>query len=113
MAERAGGQLRIGVDATNLLHDRRGIGRYVRALLRRWLDGVTVVDVTLLVAHPIPWLFGRRLASLLDVASVQVASRASTRRREFDVVWHPWNGIFFDSGSRDVATIHDVWLFVD
>src|SRR5579863_5964916 len=106
MAERADGHFRVGVDATNLLHDRRGIGRYVRAVLRRWLDGVTVVDVTLLVAHPIPWLFGRRLASALDVAGVQVAARASALRRQFDVVWHPWNGIFFDSGSLDVATIH-------
>ena len=113
MADRTDGRLRIGVDATNLLHDRRGIGRYVRALLRRWLDGVTDVDVTLLVAHPLPWMFARRLASSLDVAGVQVATRTSAPRRRFGVVWHPWNGIFFDGGVRDVATIHDVWPFVD
>lgn len=106
--------LHIGVDATNLMTDRRGIGRYVRALLRRWMhDREERVRVTLLVPHLLPRLVAPRLAGELGVAHIATERQAASRRRGFDVVWHPWNGIFFDSGARDVATIHDVWPFVD
>ena len=106
--------LHIGVDATNLLTDRRGIGRYVRALLRRWIahDGQRI-DVTLLVAHALPGLVARRFAAELGARTVRVEGRSAARRRPFDLVWHPWNGIFFDTAAPDVATIHDVWPFVD
>lgn len=106
-------RLRVGVDADNLLHDRRGIGRYVRALVGRWLSGEGDVDITLLVSHPFPGMLTKRLAAAIDVTSVAVANRSYARRRGFDVVWHPWNGIFFRTDCRDVATIHDVWPFVD
>ena len=106
-------RVRIGIDADNLLHDRRGIGRYVRALVRHWLAGGDGIDLTLLVAHPFPGMLAKRLASELSVASVAVANRSYARRHGFDVVWHPWNGIFFRTDCRDVATIHDVWPFVD
>jgi len=106
-------RLRIGVDADNLMHDRRGIARYVRALLRRWLSSDGDVDLTLLVSHPFPGMMTKRLAAALGVARVAVANRSYARRRGFDVVWHPWNGIFFRTDCRDVATIHDVWPFVD
>lgn len=95
------------------MHDRRGIGRYVRALVRRWLASDDGVDLTLLVSHPFPGMMTKRLAAALGVARVAVANRSSARRRGFDVVWHPWNGIFFRTDCRDVATIHDVWPFVD
>lgn len=106
-------RLRIGVDADNIMHDRRGIGRYVRALLRRWLASDDDVDLTMLVSHPFPGMLTKRLATALGVARVAVANRSYARRRGFDVVWHPWNGIFFRTDCRDVATIHDVWPFVD
>ena len=112
-ADRVSPHLRVGIDADNLMHDRRGIGRYVRALVGRWLAGDGDVDVTLLVSHPFPGMLTKRLAAALDVASVAVANRSYARRRGFDVVWHPWNGIFFRTDCRDVATIHDVWPFVD
>lgn len=106
-------RLRIGVDADNLFHDRRGIARYVRALLRRWLTSDDDLDMTLLVSHPFPGMMAKRLASILGLQRVAVANRSYARRRGFDVVWHPWNGIFFRTDCRDVATIHDVWPFVD
>lgn len=106
-------RLRIGVDADNLLHDRRGIARYVCALLRRWLTSDEEIDLTLLVSHPFPGMITKRLAATLGLARVAVANRSYARRRGFDVVWHPWNGIFFRTDCRDVATIHDVWPFVD
>jgi glycosyltransferase involved in cell wall biosynthesis len=112
-ADRVSARLRIGVDADNLMTDRRGIGRYVRALVGRWLGRDGDVDVTLLVSHPFPGMLTKRLAASLDVPSVAVANRSYARRHGFDVVWHPWNGIFFRTDCRDVATIHDVWPFVD
>ncbi|MBV8670279.1 MAG: hypothetical protein JO098_00825, partial [Candidatus Eremiobacteraeota bacterium] len=70
------GPLRLGVDAHNLLHDRRGIWRYARAVLQRWIvlrpDRVKVV---LLMQHPWPRILKRALARLLAVESVSVARR--------------------------------------
>jgi glycosyltransferase involved in cell wall biosynthesis len=104
--------LRVGADALNLLHDRRGIGRYARALLSRWLRREDV-DVVLLVPHLFPWLVSGPLARELGAQRVKVDRRSRSARRGLQVAWHPWNGIFFNSGTRDVATIHDVWPFVD
>lgn len=113
-ADRAPAPLRLGVDASNLLHDRRGIGRYARALLRRWIERDSDrVEVTLLLPNLFPGLAAGKLASELGTQRVAVGSRSRSRRRGFDVAWHPWNGIFFDSGAPGVATIHDVWPFVD
>jgi len=110
---RQSGGLRVGVDALNLLHDRRGIGRYARAVLHAWLtDERHRVDVTLLVPQLFPGLIARRLAAECGVPSVKVRRRSRARHLDLDVVWHPWNGIFFESGCRDVAVIHDVWPFV-
>lgn len=105
--------MRVGVDALNLLHDRRGIGRYARALLQRWIaDDSRQIDISLLVPHIFPPLVAGRLAREVGAPHVNVGRRARLGRA-FDLAWHPWNGIFFPSGSRDVATIHDVWPFVD
>jgi len=104
----------IGVDAHNLQHDRRGIGRYARALLHRWMSGdVGRARITLLVANLFPGLAARRLAAECGVACVDVRRRTDAPRLGFEVAWHPWNGIFFPSGTRDVVTIHDVWPFAD
>ena len=113
-AERMRRPLAVGVDAHNLLHDRRGIGRYARALLRRWIvrDAARIRTV-LLVPNAIPAFVAGALARELDVERVVVRRRASALRSHLDLAWHPWNGIFFDSGTTDVATIHDVWPFVD
>lgn len=117
MSPRADGAIapiRVGVDATNLLTDRRGIGRYARALLRRWIErDAGRVDLTLLVSNAFPSLVAGKLAAEIGVARVAVDRSSRAGRRKFDLAWHPWNGIFFDSGTRDVATIHDVWPFVD
>lgn len=104
--------LRVGADASNVLHDRRGIGRYVRAVLRRWVQREDI-DVVLLVSEALPWLVSGALKRELGVQRVRVERRALAPRSKLQVAWHPWNGIFFKSGTRDVAIIHDVWPFVD
>jgi glycosyltransferase involved in cell wall biosynthesis len=113
-ADRTHGPIVVGVDAGNLLHDHRGIGRYARALLRRWIErDAERIRLVLLVPNLVPALVAGRLAREICVERIAIdrSSRASHLR--LDAAWHPWNGIFFDSGTRDVASIHDVWPFVD
>src|SRR5438270_7254812 len=100
-------RMHIAVDAHNVLTDRRGIGVYVRAVLRRFYEH-DALTVTSLVRHPLPILLRSALAREIDVARPRVAS---TVPRDADVVWHPWNGMFFDGGRKNVVTMHDVAPF--
>lgn len=80
--------LHVAVDARDLSHDWRGIARYVRAVLKRFSERddvrVTVVE---------RGLFGGRPP------------------RDADVVWHPWNGTFFNARVPSVVTFHDAVPF--
>ena len=99
--------LRLGVDARKLLDDRRGIGRYVRALLRSWHEHARDrVALTLLVPDLFPLFVRPRLA-----AEIGFRLRVARRRDGFDVVWYPWNGMTWVAGDRKVATVHDCWPF--
>ncbi len=100
--------MHVAVDAHNLLTDRRGIGVYLRAILRRMLAGGECT-VTLLVRHPLPGLKKRALAAELGSEDFAVASRVP---RGATVAWHPWNGTFFRGCRRNVVTMHDVAPFV-
>jgi glycosyltransferase involved in cell wall biosynthesis len=103
--------LHLGVDAVNLLHDRRGIGRYARALLGRWATGSSGrVRLTLLVPHLFPTLVRAKLCAQIG-ADVAVARRAQARALGLDAVWYPWNGMTWIAPVRAVATVHDVWPF--
>lgn len=95
--------MRLAVDTHNLLSDRRGIGVYVRAVLRRLLAR-DEVDASLVVRDLVP-AFARNA----------VARELGTRRfhlvrgipRVSEVAWHPWNGTFYASAVPSVVTIHD------
>jgi glycosyltransferase involved in cell wall biosynthesis len=103
--------LAVGVDAANILRDRRGIGRYVRAMLRAWhASFADRIALTLLVPHPIPALLKPALQSQLG-GSWRVARRADASRLGLDVVWFPWNGMEWTTDVPSVVTIHDVWPF--
>lgn len=104
--------LAVGVDALNLLRDRRGMGRYVRALLGAW--GSTFsdrIETTLLVPHAFPGLLARRFADELGGAPVRIARRGRAARLGLDLVWYPWNGMTWSSGVPSVVTVHDAWPF--
>ena len=105
-------RLRLGVDAANLLHDQRGIGRYVRSLLRHWLERrADSVALTLLVPHVLVAPVARRLAENLQWPHVRVARRHDRGAAPFDVIWYPWNGVTWTAPGVKVATVHDVWPF--
>jgi glycosyltransferase involved in cell wall biosynthesis len=100
--------LRVGVDARKLLDDRRGIGRYTRALLRSWLARARErIEITLLVPDLLPQLIAGRLTAEAG-AALPVARRG---RGGFDLIWYPWNGMMWVDGGRKIATVHDCWPF--
>jgi glycosyltransferase involved in cell wall biosynthesis len=97
----------VAVDAHDLVRDERGIGRYVRAVLTRWLRRDDL-RVSLIVRDPLPWRFAPGFAKALGVDDVAVLSRVP---RDADVTWHPWNGTFTATDGPAAATIHDVVPF--
>ena len=106
--DRVGERVRIGVDARKLLDDRRGIGRYTRALLRSWAArSQDRVAITLLVPDLFPSLLTKRLTAEIG-AELAVAR---TGARGFDLVWYPWNGMTWVAQDTKVATVHDCWPF--
>jgi alpha-1,3-rhamnosyl/mannosyltransferase len=104
--------LQIGVDAWNLPGDRRGIGRYVREILRRWIAwGPSRVRVTLIVPERLTLLAAQRYVRALDAGRVAVRSRASVARLALDSLWFPWNGMSWSATGHKVATLHDASRF--
>ena len=100
--------LRVGVDARKLLDDRRGIGRYTRALLRSWSARAgDRIELTLLVSDLLPQLIASRLVAEAGV-SLPVARRG---RSGLDLVWYPWNGMLWVDDGCKIATVHDCWPF--
>jgi glycosyltransferase involved in cell wall biosynthesis len=104
--------MHVAVDAANLPRDHRGIGRYARAMLVRWLDMRDRLQVTLLVPDLFLATARRRLATTLGVDDVEVRRRQDVARMRPDLVWYPWNGMTWIAPCASVATVHDVWPFV-
>lgn len=105
--------LRVGVDAWNLPHDRRGIGRYLRALLHAFSDDFTGrIAYTLIVPEWPAWTVARRYHDALG-RRVPVRSRRSADRANLDLLWFPFNGVSWETFRLPaVATLHDASPFV-
>jgi glycosyltransferase involved in cell wall biosynthesis len=106
--------LAVGVDAANLLRDRRGIGRYVSTMLQAWRTNFADrIEPTLLVAHPFPRTLEAAFAARLGMAGFRLARRAQARGLGLRVVWYPWNGMTWQTPLPSVVTVHDLWPFVE
>ncbi len=105
--------IRIGVDAWNLPDDRRGIGRYLRAVLRAWSERFRDrVDVTLVVPEWHAWTVAQRYRREVD-RSYPVVSRRFHGRAGLDALWFPFNGCSWTRFSLPaVATLCDASNFV-
>jgi glycosyltransferase involved in cell wall biosynthesis len=103
----------VGVDAWALIKDRRGIGRYVRALLFEWQSAfVDRIAVTLIVPEWHTWTVAQRYRAKAG-DSYPVRSRRLHGRCNLDVLWFPFNGPSWDSFVLpSVATLHDASPFV-
>src|SRR5690606_3095264 len=86
--------MHIAVEATRLPHDRRGIGRYVRNLLRAMPDVRSDVRYTLHVRLEDVAAMRTQLASMAGVAERSVVEPLTNLRdSSADVAWHPCNWI--------------------
>jgi glycosyltransferase involved in cell wall biosynthesis len=105
--------LRIGVDAWNLPGDHRGIGRYLRSILRAWSQHESDrADVALVIPEWHTWLSAPRYHRETDRA-YRVVSRRFVDRAGLDVLWFPFNGCSWTRFSTPaVATLCDASNFV-
>lgn len=106
--------LHVGVDAWNLPGDHRGIGRYVRSILREWRTSFADrIEVSLIVPEWHTWTVQARYRREVDGFAYPIVSRAFHERANPDVLWFPWNGCsWLNFRSPAVATLHDATSFV-
>jgi glycosyltransferase involved in cell wall biosynthesis len=100
--------LHIAVDVHDLPIDTRGIGRYVRTVLAYLIEKKPETTWTLLT-HAFPgWTMHGKLARILGTSRFTHARKVP---RSADLVWHPWNGTFFQSNVPSIVTMHDAVPF--
>jgi alpha-1,3-rhamnosyl/mannosyltransferase len=106
--------IRVGVDAWNLPGDRRGIGRYVRALLEEWqIAFANRIAPVLIVPEWHTWTVAPRYRAQVGGRAYPVRSRRFHRRSKLDALWFPFNGPSWTQFSvPSVATLHDASTFV-
>jgi alpha-1,3-rhamnosyl/mannosyltransferase len=106
--------IRLGIDAWNLPGDRRGIGRYLREILRVWWERERErVEVTLIVPEWHTWTVRGRYRAEVESRGYAVVSRALHRRAGLDALWFPFNGCSWTSFALPAAaTLHDASNFV-
>jgi glycosyltransferase involved in cell wall biosynthesis len=108
MSSEGAGRFRLAVDATNLARDRRGMGRIARGVVRAALARPDI-DLTLLI--------DRRAdadAARAEFPGAGVNACASARRRRrYDAVWFPFNGMRFPSDAPALVTMHDAFAFTE
>ncbi|MHB2016079.1 MAG: glycosyltransferase family 4 protein [Candidatus Xenobia bacterium] len=92
--------MRIGIDATWLATDRRGMGRYVAAIVTRLLERPGI-DVVLFARDPKSPVAERlqRPVTLLPWDDPSL--------HRLDVCWYPWNRIDRPARTKRAVTIHD------
>lgn len=103
--------MHLAIDALQLRHDHRGVGRYVRRLLSEMPRHREELRYTLGVARasdvePVR----EQLAELPGVLErAQVVPIADWRTLQCDVAWYPWNFVRHrPSAGAIVPTVHDL-----
>jgi glycosyltransferase involved in cell wall biosynthesis len=106
--------IRLGVDAWNLPGDHRGIGRYLRAILRAWWERARDrVEVTLIVPEWHTWTVHAQYLREVDDRPYRVVSRRFHARAGLDALWFPFNGCSWTRFALPAAaTLHDASNFV-
>ncbi len=99
---------RVAVDASNLAHDRRGIGRLVRGVLETARDDDR---------YAISLLADKRRdvrALRAEFPGRPVRSSGSARRAgRYDVVWFPFNGMRYSVAAPSLVAINDAFAFTE
>ncbi|MBV9232607.1 MAG: glycosyltransferase family 4 protein [Candidatus Eremiobacteraeota bacterium] len=105
--------IRVGVDAWNLPGDRRGIGRYLREILRVWWRRErNRVEVVLIVPEWHTVTVRQRYLREVE-GRYRIVSRRYHRRARLDALWFPFNGCSWTNFILPAtATLHDASNFV-
>jgi glycosyltransferase involved in cell wall biosynthesis len=103
--------IHIGLDAWNLIDNRRGTGRYVRSILRAWREAYADrVRVTLIIPERFTLFARGRYRAEAEGVNYPVRSRANPGA--FDAWWFPFNGPSWETWrGKSVATLHDALPF--
>ncbi len=97
--------LGLAVDAANLAHDRRGMGRLARGVLIAAAESGDIA-ITLLADKR----RDRRALAREFPYPVEPTHCARDRDR-FDVVWYPFNGMRFRAHAPSLVSVHDAFAF--
>ena len=98
--------LTIGVDATFLQRDKRGMGRVLRSILGEWKKSFS---------HRLV-LLAREKRHLIELADTPFAKWDIVLAEEaqgLDVCWFPWNRVDWQPRCPAAVTIYDVAPFTD
>jgi glycosyltransferase involved in cell wall biosynthesis len=106
--------IHLGVDAWNLPGDRRGIGRYLREILRAWWERArNRIEITLVVPEWHTWTIRHRYLREVENRPYRIVSRRFHRSAGLDALWFPFNGCSWTSFTLPAAaTLHDASNFV-
>jgi glycosyltransferase involved in cell wall biosynthesis len=106
--------IRVGVDAWNLPGDHRGIGRYLREILRVWNERERDrVEVTLIAPEWHTWTVRQRYLREVEPVKYRIVSRRFHGRAGLDALWFPFNGCSWTGFTLPAtATLHDASNFV-
>ena len=102
----------LGVDATRLLRDQRGMGRWVRNVLRALPAARPALRYTFYLARPADAGAVQALLTSLHPAYATQATMASVREiaeSRAEVLWYPWNWLHTPARhAAMVASVADV-----
>jgi glycosyltransferase involved in cell wall biosynthesis len=106
--------IRLGVDAWNLPGDRRGIGRYLREILRVWWEQERDrVQITLIVPEWHTVTVRSHYLREVEDRPYRVVSRRFHAGAGLQALWFPFNGCSWTGFSLPAtATLHDASNFV-
>ena len=99
------GKLSIGVDATYLPYDNRGMGRVVRNVLNAWKDSGIKHEIVLLAKS-------EKYLRALEKTVPKFRTGLGASCADLDVTWFPWNRMDWKA-KKSAVTIHDMAPFAE
>jgi len=99
------GDVTLAVDGANLAHDRRGMGRLARGVLRAVAERGDVAVVLLADRR------AHRRALAEEFPYPVAATATAARAGRYDVVWYPFNGMRYRAAAPALVSVHDAFAF--
>lgn len=96
--------MKIGIDASFLARDSRGMGRVTKSLINLMLLETSNQYYFVLPLHENDKPKIQKMYPKVEILSIPDSDR-------LDVLWYPWNRIDFIPKCRRVVTIHDIAMF--